>query len=110
MEPRKRLVAASLRRCIVGGRVEPSLLARRFGPAGVEEQGISSTGFPGNLGDPRGSISKQVAWSGHTPMLRAAKPASDLSGETKTGARDGQRTAKDNEAARDGRCGSRSLP
>ena len=80
----------------------------RCSPAGVREQGIDTRGFPRNLGRPIVSVSLITGlWRGcQTRKPRAVKPASDLNGVTNTGARGGNRSAK--ETKRNGTGGGES--
>ena len=72
------------------------------GPAGVEEHGIGTAGFPGNLGRPAAPPRQILAWGLPDHEAPGPRPASGLGGETKTGARGGIAKRSTNEARRDG--------
>ena len=74
IEPRK-IIAGVLALVSRGDRVDTPQWPGVSGPAGVEEQGQGTRGFPGNLGAP--SVSTDISGSGTgTPTPRAHGPAS----------------------------------
>ena len=65
-------------------------MARRRGPAGVQEQGIGTLGFPGNMGDPNTSLGPNAGMGGW--LHSTGDKAGELRPSQEPGSREGSRT------------------
>ena len=81
--------ADSPRRCHMRGPRLPSPGPWEGITAGVLEHGIGTAGLPGNLRDPAYSFSLMSGVERPHPNAPGPRSASDLVGDTKTGAREG---------------------
>src|SRR5215470_6259270 len=94
-------MCGSLRGCQHGGRVDFALSPGEVGPAGVEEHGICTGGFPRNLRDPVVAFPQFLAWGCQT---QSSRPRAGVgSAGANTGAREGTAKRRNTEVRPDQR-------